>query len=112
VLLEGRLCLPAQEPPAIDGASVPRSQVLASAYVALLGSIEPADEDTVGDDNALKIAEAWTGTLLRRIDRAPDEDRQELIRLFREAACAETDPAHMGFASGFPEAIGLVAEDT
>jgi hypothetical protein len=108
--LPDELCLPAQEPPAVAGTSVPRSQVLASAYMALLGSIELADEDTVDDDDALKIAEAWTGTLLRRMDQAPDEDRQELIRLFREAACAETDPAHKAFASSFPEAIGLVAE--
>lgn len=47
---------------------------------------------------------------MRRLDQAPDEDRQELIHLFREAACEENDSAHKAFASGFPEAIGLVEE--
>ncbi|MER5340534.1 hypothetical protein [Streptomyces mirabilis] len=108
--LPDELCLPAQEPPAVAGTSVIRSQVLAAAYMAVLGSIELADEDTVDDDEAVKITEAWTGTLLRRLDQAPDEDRQELIHLFREAAREETDPAHKAFASGFPEAIGLVEE--
>jgi hypothetical protein len=104
------LRLSAQEPPAVAGTSVTRSQVLAAAYMALLGGIELVGEDTVDDDDAVEITEAWTGTLLRRMDQAPDEDRQELIRLFREAAREETDPAHKAFASGFPEAIGLVAE--
>ncbi|MFF4545973.1 hypothetical protein ACFY1J_17280 [Streptomyces sp. NPDC001406] len=108
--LPDELCLPAQEPPTVAGTSVTRFQVLAAAYAALLGSIELADEDTVDDDDAVKITEAWTGTLLRRMGQAPDEDRQELIRLFREAACEETDSAYMAFASGFPEAIGLVEE--
>jgi hypothetical protein len=44
------------------------------------------------------------------VEQAPDEDRRELIRLFRETAREETDRAHKAFASGFPEAIGLVAE--
>ncbi|WP_327313112.1 hypothetical protein [Streptomyces sp. NBC_01235] len=108
--LPDELCLPAQEPPAVAGHSVTRPQVLAAAYMALLGSIAPAGEDTVDDDDAVKITEAWTGTLLRRMNQAPDEDRHELIRLFREAAREETDPAHQAFASGFPEAIGLVEE--
>jgi hypothetical protein len=107
--LPDELCLPAQQPPAAAGTPVTRSQVLAAAYVALLGGIEPAGEDTI-DDDAVKITEAWTGTLLRRLDQAPDEDRRELIRLFRETAREETDPAHKAFASGFPEAIGLVEE--
>ncbi|MCX4760013.1 hypothetical protein OG562_03200 [Streptomyces sp. NBC_01275] len=106
--LPDELCLPAQEPPAAADNSVTRSQVLAAAYTALLGSIALADEDTVDDDDAVKITEAWTGTLLRRMNQAPDADRHELIRLFREAACKETDPAHKAFASSFPEAIGLV----
>ncbi|MGW1749947.1 hypothetical protein ACWCRD_30895 [Streptomyces sp. NPDC002092] len=103
--------LPTQEPPAASRPPVTRSHVLAAAYTALLGSIELADEKTVDDDDAVKIIEAWTGTLLRRLNQAPNEDRQELIRLFREAAREETDPAHKAFAAGFPEAIGLVADD-
>ncbi|NEA63824.1 hypothetical protein [Streptomyces sp. SID12488] len=106
--LPDELCLPTQEPPAEAGGPVTRSQVLVAAYLALLGSIELADEDTVDEDAAVKITEAWTGTLLRRLDEAPDEDRQELVRLFREAAREETNSAHKTFASGFPEAIGLV----
>ncbi|MFH9404624.1 hypothetical protein ACH4JS_33390 [Streptomyces sp. NPDC017638] len=108
--LPDELCLLPQEPSAVAGGSVTRSQMLAATYIALLGSIELADEDTVGVDGAVKITEAWTGTLLRRMERAPDEDRQELIRLFREAAREETDPAHKAFASGFSKAIGLVEE--
>lgn len=107
--LPDELCLPTPKPPAVSRKSVTRSYVLAAAYTALLGSIELADEETVGHDDAVKITEAWKGTLLRRLDQAPDEDRQELIRLFRETAREETDPAHKAFASGFPEAIGLVA---
>ncbi|MFI0805980.1 hypothetical protein [Streptomyces echinatus] len=38
------------------------------------------------------------------MDQAPEEDRRELIRLFREAAREETEPEHKAFASGFPEA--------
>ncbi|MBB5931483.1 hypothetical protein [Streptomyces echinatus] len=38
------------------------------------------------------------------MDQAPEEDRRELIRLFREAAREETGPEHQAFASGFPEA--------
>ncbi|WP_371669670.1 hypothetical protein OG985_19615 [Streptomyces sp. NBC_00289] len=109
--LPDELCLPAQEPPAPTGTSVTRSQVLAATYMALLGSIELADADTVDEDDAVKITEGWTGTLLRRLDQAPDEDRQELIHLFRQASDEETAPAHKAFASGFPEAIGLVEED-
>jgi hypothetical protein len=106
--LPDELCVPTQEPPAEAGDPVTRSQVLVAAYLALLGSIELADEDTVDEDAAVRITEARTGTLLRRLDEAPDEDRQELIRLFREAAREETDSAHKAFAFGFPEAIGLV----
>jgi hypothetical protein len=108
--LPDELCLPMQERPTVAGAPVPRSQVLAAAYMALLGSIELAEADTVDDDDAVRITEAWTGTLLRRMDQAPDEDREELVRLFREAAREETDPAHKAFASDFPEAIGLVED--
>ncbi|MFJ3310682.1 hypothetical protein ACIPSA_48590 [Streptomyces sp. NPDC086549] len=108
--LPAELCLPAQEPPTVAGTPVTRAQVLAAAYMTLLGSIELAAADTVDDDEAVKITEAWTATLLRRLDRAPDEDRQELIHLFREAADEEVDPTHKAFASGFPEAIGLVEE--
>ncbi|MFF7241477.1 hypothetical protein [Streptomyces collinus] len=106
--LPDELCLPTQGPHAVAGPSVTRSQVLVAAFMALLGSIELADEDTVDDDDAVRITEAWAGTLLRRLERAPDEDRRELIRLFREAAREETDPAYRAFAAGFPEAIGLV----
>jgi hypothetical protein len=108
--LPDELCLPAQEARAVAGPPVTRSQVLAAAYIALLGNIALAGKDTVDDDDAVRITEAWTGTLLRRMDQTPDEDRRELIRLFRETAREETDPAHKAFASGFPEAIGLVEE--
>ncbi|MFH9552874.1 hypothetical protein [Streptomyces sp. NPDC017435] len=101
------LCLPTQEPPAVATAVVPRSRILAAAYVTVLGCIEMADENTIDAEEAVKITEAWTGTLLRRLDQAPHEDRQELIRLFLEAAREETDPAHRAFASRFPETIGL-----
>ncbi|MBL1103889.1 hypothetical protein JK361_04585 [Streptomyces sp. 5-8] len=100
--LPDELCLPARQSPA---------RVLTAAYLALLGSIESAGEDTVDDDDAVEITEASTGTLLRRLDQAPDEDRRELIRLFREAARDETDPDLKSFATGFPEAIGLADED-
>ncbi|MFF8948922.1 hypothetical protein ACF09I_09115 [Streptomyces sp. NPDC014940] len=108
--LPDELCLSAQERSAASGTSTTRSQVLAAAYMALLGSVESADADTVDEDDAVKIHQTWTATLLRRLDLAPDEDRRELIRLFREAAGKETEPAHKAFAAGFPEAIGLVED--
>ncbi|MFC9281490.1 hypothetical protein [Streptomyces collinus] len=106
--LPDELCLPVQGSQAVPSPSVTRSQVLAAAFMALLGNLDLADEHTVDDDDAVKITEAWVGTLLRRLEQAPDEDRRELIRLFREAAREETDPSYRTFASGFPEAIGLV----
>ncbi|WP_438297178.1 hypothetical protein [Streptomyces sp. HUAS TT7] len=106
--LADELCLPTQEPTIEVSPSPAPTQVLAAAYLTLLGSLDLADEDTVGDGDAIRITEAWTGTLLRRLDQAPAEDRQELIRLFQEAARQETDPAYRAFAATFPKAIGLV----
>ncbi|TXJ85961.1 hypothetical protein E2C11_04090 [Streptomyces lavendulae] len=108
--LPDALCLPSREPSVPAGPQMSGPQVLATAYLALYRDLELADEDTVTDDDAVDITEAWAGALLRRLEQAPDEDRQELIRLFREAAREETDPALRTFASTFPEAIGLVAE--
>ncbi|MFE1911587.1 hypothetical protein [Streptomyces anandii] len=108
--LPDELCLPSQQPPTVTRASITPAHVLAAAYMSLLATLKLADEDTIAHDVAVKITGAWTGTLLRRLDQAPDEDRQELIRLFREAADEETDPVHKAFPSGFPEAIGLVEE--
>ncbi|MET9254169.1 hypothetical protein ACGFZL_09790 [Streptomyces sp. NPDC048182] len=67
--------------------------LLAAAYVALLAGVEDAED-------AVQIAEARVGTLLGRLDRAPDEDRQELARLFAEVAREDADPAHKAIASG------------
>ncbi|GGU44059.1 hypothetical protein [Streptomyces violascens] len=108
--LADELCLPPQEPSATTKSSRTSAQVLAAAYLALLGSLELADEDTIDTDDAVKITETWTGTLRRRLDDAPAEDRQELIRLFNEAAGEETDPAVKAFASGLPVAVGLAEE--
>jgi hypothetical protein len=92
--LTDELCLSPQEPPTETRSSLTSTQVLAAAYVALLGSLELADENTVEDDDAVKITRAWTENLLRRLDEAPVEDRQELIRLFHEVAYEETDPTY------------------
>ncbi|MFI6469855.1 hypothetical protein ACIBL5_06265 [Streptomyces sp. NPDC050516] len=108
--LADELSLPSQEPPTVARSSLTSTQVLAAAYLALLGSLELADEATIDKDDTVKITETWTGTLRRRLDDAPAEDRQELIRLFHEAACEETDPAYKSFASELLEAIGLVGE--
>ncbi|MFJ3716277.1 hypothetical protein [Streptomyces sp. NPDC090057] len=101
--LPDELCLSAEAQPAVSGTSETRHQVLAAAYMALIGSITTAEADTVDADDAVEITEAWTGTLLRRLKQAPDEDRQELIRLFRE----KTGSAYTVFTSDFPEFIGL-----
>ncbi|MFC0844797.1 hypothetical protein ACFH04_13920 [Streptomyces noboritoensis] len=108
--LADELCLLPDEPLARASSSTTPTQILAAAYLALLGSIELADEDTIDRHDAVEITSAWTGTLLRRLAQAPAEDRQELIHLFQQAAREETDPAHKAFASGFPETIALAEE--
>lgn len=108
--LAEELRLAPQEPPTETRSSLTSTRVLAAACVALLGSLELADEETIAHDDAVKITEARTGTLRRRLDDAPAEDRQELIRLLHEAACEETDPAYKAFASGLPAAVGLAEE--
>ncbi|MFC0844713.1 hypothetical protein ACFH04_13490 [Streptomyces noboritoensis] len=79
--LADELCLLPDRPLAMASSSLTPNRVLAAAYVALLGSIELADVDTVGGDDAVKITTASTGTLLRRLAQAPAEDRQELVHL-------------------------------
>ncbi|GAA0598457.1 hypothetical protein GCM10010394_30030 [Streptomyces crystallinus] len=105
--LADELCLLPDKPRAMAGSSPTPAQILAAAYLALLGSIELADKDTVDKDHATEITSAWTGTLLRRLDQAPAEDRQELVRLFRQAAREETNPAHRALASSFTGTIAL-----
>ncbi|MFI1106326.1 hypothetical protein [Streptomyces melanogenes] len=100
--LADELCLPQDKPLAMTGSSTTPAQVLAAAYLALLGSIE-LTEHSIDEGDATTITH--TGTLLRRLEQAPAEDRQELRRLLHQAAREETDPAHKAFTSGLAETI-------
>ncbi|WP_158942408.1 hypothetical protein [Streptomyces sp. ERV7] len=107
--LADELCLLPDTPLATAGSSMTSTQVLAAAYLALLGSIK-LTEHSIDEGDATAITRTWTGTLLRRLDQAPLEDRQELSRLLDQAAREETDHAHKAFASGFAETIAQTEE--
>ncbi|GAA3132798.1 hypothetical protein [Streptomyces echinatus] len=108
--LPDELCLATRAPLIVTGTPATRRELLAAAYVALLGSIELAEADLIDDEHAARITEAWTGTLRRRLEPVPDEDRQELVRLFRQVAREESDPGGKAFAAGFQKVIGVVEE--
>ncbi|CAM5560229.1 hypothetical protein SAVIM338S_04626 [Streptomyces avidinii] len=79
-------------------------QVLAKAVMDLVISIEMTDDEEIDPDVSTAIVEP-VGFLLN--DVSP-EVRQQLVRLFREAAESEDVPERHAMAVEFPEAIGLV----
>ncbi|MFJ8634511.1 hypothetical protein [Streptomyces sp. NPDC093568] len=85
-------------------------RVLAKAAMDLLLLMELADDDIIDPDDAVKITEWASGDLRAGLDQASEEDRQELIGLFRDFAAAEEDPERRELALEFPEAMGLVPE--
>lgn len=86
-------------------------RVLAEAVMDVLNGLESADDDTIDEDDAVKFTEWYSGDLRIGMEQAPEEDRQHLIRLFREIAADEEDPERKELALDFPEAMGLVTED-
>ncbi|WP_312023442.1 hypothetical protein [Streptomyces sp. RP5T] len=84
------------------------TRALAETLVDVLWFIEGSDDDQIDQDDAVKVMEGVAHTL----STLPDDQRQELVALVAEMADAETDPARREFLEEFPEAFGLVDDES